>query len=217
MRQAARKLLRGLCGACPAEVKPEEEEEAGDEGADGVEERVPGRSGAAGDEGLVDFVERGIACRDRKSGECPRPAPSNARAAHTAKKKNIEDEIFCKVRGLADEKVDDGELVFGKGGKEPAKNRQDNRGSMIRGKGVGRKSEDATGPDDCRPPGAQPGGNERHAFSEFVEFRGGARIAPGLFGQERLQESFAKCGPLQSLVFTQDKKGGPTTACYSMR
>src|SRR5437879_3642367 len=125
MRQAGHKLLRGLCGARPAEEKPEEEDDGCDEGADGVEERVPGRSGAAGDEGLVDFVERGIACRDRKGGECPRPAPSNARAAHTAKKKNIEDEIFREVRGLADVMVNDVELIGGQRAEEPVNNGDD--------------------------------------------------------------------------------------------
>jgi hypothetical protein len=208
MEHAEHKRLRGLCRANAA-AEQEKEDDAGDEGAEGVEERIHGGGGAAHDERLVNLVEGRVACGDGKSGKSPSPAPAGAGAAHAAEQKQIENELFGKVSGFADEKVDDGELVLGKRGKKPAKNGQDNRGSVVRGKGVGGKSEDATSPDDCRPPGAQPGGDERHALAKFVEFRGGARIAPGLFRQEELQKNFANllnCDPLQSLVFVGIKR-----------
>jgi len=72
-------------------------------------------------------------------------------------------------------------------------------------------------PDDCRPPGAQPRGDQRHTPAEFVEFGGGARITPGLFRQNRLQEKLANCGPLQSSSSLGTKKAGPTALPYSMR
>lgn len=168
---------------------PKKDDKRSDEGANGVQQRIPRRCRAAYDEGLVDFVEGGIACGDGEGGKGPSPTPAGAGATNATEQKQIENEVFCKMSGFADEKVDDGELVSGKRGKEPAKNGQDNRGSVIRRKGVSRKSEDATGPDQRRPPGMQPRRNERHAFAKFVEFRGGAGIAPGLFRQEMLQEN----------------------------
>lgn len=49
----------------------------------------------------MDFVESGVAGGDGERGEGPSPAPAGARTAHTAKKQEIENEVFREVRTLA--------------------------------------------------------------------------------------------------------------------
>jgi len=84
---------------------PEAYESGCEEGASGVEERVPRRSGAAGDEGLVNFVEAGVTRSDGERGEGPGPAPAFAVAAEAAKEEEIEDEVVGEVGGLAQSEI----------------------------------------------------------------------------------------------------------------
>ena len=68
-----------------------------------IDQCVPRRSGAAGHERLMKFVERGISRRDRQAQIAqrnfhPRSLPRSARS-----KEKTEDKIFCEVRRLADE------------------------------------------------------------------------------------------------------------------
>jgi hypothetical protein len=89
-----------------------EEGEVGKEGADGVEEGVPRAGGSAGHEGLMDFVEAGVAGGDDESGDAPSPAPAEASAADGAEKQNAEDEILGEVGGLADDVMNVSNLVM---------------------------------------------------------------------------------------------------------
>src|SRR5713226_2271702 len=61
-----------------ARAEPEPEDGEGEEGAGGVEKGIVGGGFAAGDEGLMDFVESGIAGSDAERGESPGPAPADA-------------------------------------------------------------------------------------------------------------------------------------------
>jgi hypothetical protein len=141
------------------EVEPSEEGEVGEEGADGVEEGIPWAGGAAGDEGLVDFVEAGVAGGDDEGGEAPRPAPADAGAANGAEKQNGEDEIFGEVGALANDVVDVGDLAVGEVREEPAQERLDEVAGVFLREKVGGHPEDESGPEEGGPPGAQPGGN----------------------------------------------------------
>jgi len=170
-------------------VKEKDEDEC-DGGSDGVEERVPWRCRAADDEGLVDFIERGISGRDGKGDEAPRPMPAFAIATGSAEEQQIENEILAEVRGLTDEIMDFVDLMAGKRTEKPAEDRLDDGAGVCRRKSISGERENDGCPDQCRPPGAKPGRNERRALTDLVEFRGGARIAPGLFGQERIPSGF---------------------------
>ena len=103
-----------------AEMEVGEEDKVGDEGADGIDEGIPGGGGAAGDEGLVDFVEAGIADGDDEGGDAPGPVPAGASAADRAEKQNAEDEIFGEVGALSDDVVDVNDLAVREVGQEPA-------------------------------------------------------------------------------------------------
>ena len=151
-----------MCWRCGfSEVEVGEEGEVGDEGADGVEEGIPGGGGAAGDEGLVDFVEAGVAGGDDEGSDAPCPMPADAGAANATEKQNAEDEVFSEVGALTDDVMDVGDLVVRQKGKEPAEERFDDAAGMFGGKEIGGHEEDEPGPEQGGPPGAQPTGNER--------------------------------------------------------
>lgn len=134
----------------------------------------------------MDFVEGGVACRDGKSGEGPSPTPADTRSTDGAKKQNIENEIFGEVRCFTDVMVDGLELIGGQRAEQPVNNWHDDPARVIGRKGICGQGENTTSPNDGRPPGAYPRGNERDALTEFIEFGGGAWISPWLFGQEEL-------------------------------
>src|SRR5260221_1547383 len=164
----------------------EEDQEEGDEGADGIDKRVPRRRRATDDEGLVNFVEDGITGSYGERGDGPRPTPTGASAASSTEEQQIKNEIFGKVGGFADEMVNNVDLMVCDGVEKPAEDGLDD-GAGVRGRErIGRESEDDAGPGECRPPGAEPGGSQWDALAEFSELRSGARIAPGLFGQGRI-------------------------------
>lgn len=161
----------------------EEEDEEGKEGAAGVEEGIPGGSVARRDEGLMDFVQGGVARGDEPGGEGPGPVPADTRAANAAIKQSIKDEEFSEMRGLADIKVDDFKGRIAEGGREPAKNDPENGGGVFRRKRVRGSEEDDGTPEQCGPPGAEPAGKHGigwNAVTDFVESGGGRRIAPGI-------------------------------------
>jgi|SRR5580658_6378022 hypothetical protein len=171
--------------AVAAEAEPEPEGGEGKEGADGVEQRIVGRSSAAGDKGLVDFVHDGIAGGDGKSGEAPRPAPAFAATANAAVDQQAKNKIFNEVGAFADDVVNEIKLVFREVRKEPVHDRGEKAGGVLGGEGVSRECEDNAGPGQSRPPGAKPGRKEQlvQARLHLGELRHGARIAPGLFRQ----------------------------------
>jgi hypothetical protein len=171
-------------GAASEAVEGEEEKE-GDQGAGGVEKRVPGGGGARGDEGLVNFVEAGIGGGDEPGGGGPRPAPVGAAGADAAIEKNEEDEVFGEVGAFADEEMEVVDGVGGERGQEPAENGFDDGAGVEGREGVRGEKEDEKGPEDGGKPGTKPGGKKgfgRDAIADFVEIGGGARIAPGFGG-----------------------------------
>src|ERR1700675_1887352 len=101
------------------QAEPEVEDGEGEEGADGVEQGIVGRGGAAGDEGLMDFVHDGIACGYGEGGDAPGPAPAFAIAADAAIDQETKNKIFCEVGAFADDVVNETELVFGEVREKP--------------------------------------------------------------------------------------------------
>src|SRR5258707_15771006 len=168
-----------------AKTVKEKDEDERNGGSDGVEEGVPRRGRAADDKGLVDFIQRGVSGSDGKCEEGPRPTPALAIVTGSAEEEQIEDEVLGEVSGLADEIMDFVNLMAGKRTEKPTESRLDNGAGVCRGKSVSRERENDRCPKQGRPPGAKPCGNERGALTDLIEFRSGARIAPGLFGQER--------------------------------
>src|SRR5579864_6950558 len=169
-----------------AEAEPEPEGSEGEEGADGVEKGIVRRGGAASDEGLVDFVHDGIACGHREGGNAPGPTPAFAIAPDAAVDEEAENEIFGEVGGLADDVVDEMELVLGEVRDEPFHEEGENGGSVFGGEGVGGKGEDDAGPGNGGPPGTKPRRNEKlvQPRLHLWELGRGARIAPRLFSQD---------------------------------
>ena len=137
-----------------------EKGEVGEESADGVEQGIPRGGGAAGDEGLVNFVEARVAGGDDESGDAPRPAPADARAADGAEKQNAEDEIFGEVRRLTDEVMNSRDLVMAQVRQEPAEKRFDDAARVILREEVGGHEEDETGPEEGGPPRTEPRRNK---------------------------------------------------------
>src|SRR5580700_1703195 len=86
----------GLSGVA-MEAEPKVKGGEGEEGADGIEKGIVGRGGAAGDEGLMDFVHDGIARSDRESGEAPGPAPAFAIAADATVEQEAENKVLGEV------------------------------------------------------------------------------------------------------------------------
>ena len=124
-----------------------EKGEVGEEGADGVEQGIPGGGGAAGDEGLVDFIEAGVAGGDDEGGYAPGPVPADADAAHGAEKQDAEDEIFGEVGALANDVMDVDDLVMREVGEEPAEKRFDDAAGVVGGEDVGGHEEDPASPE----------------------------------------------------------------------
>jgi hypothetical protein len=177
-------LCGTICGFSggAAEAEPEVEDGERKERADGVEKRIVRRGGAAGDEGLMDFVHNGVACSYGESGDTPGPAPALAIAADATVEQNTKNKIFGEVRAFADDVVNEIELSFCEMRVKPLYDYGENRRGVVGREGVGRESENDASPDDCRPPGANPGGDEKlvQARLQLRQVRSGAGIAPGL-------------------------------------
>ena len=168
-----------------ADTVIEKKKEDGEESSDGIEQRVVGGSGAAGDEGLMNFVQRGVEGGDRKGCEGPAPVPSGTRSANGAIEQNTKDEIFGEVGGFADEEMDAIDLIGGDGGDEGAQEGSEDETGMRGGESVGRQKEDKDRPEQCGPPGSQPGRRfgEGSTFTEFGQLGRGTGVAPRLFWQ----------------------------------
>ena len=166
-------------------AEPEIKDGESEESAYGIEQGIVRGSLAAGDEGLVDFVQCGIAESDEERGQSPGPAPAGARPANAAVKEHAEDKIFGEVGGFTDVVVNDLELMRGNVRFEPADDGPEKGGSVLGGKSICRHGEDERGPQESRPPGAQPCGNQElgEARLHLGQMRGGARVAPGLIRQ----------------------------------
>src|SRR5882757_10489668 len=198
----------------------EKDEDECNGGSDGIEEGVPRRGRAADDKGLVDFIQRGVSGSDGKSEEGPRPAPAGAIATGSAEEEQIENEVLGEVSGLADEIMEFVNLMAGKRTEKPTESRLDDGAGVCGGKSVSGERENDRRPKQGRPPGAEPGGNERGALTDLVEFRSGARIAPGLFGQERISSRCwcgAKKAPASDPSTALRVKSGRYNCHYSMR
>src|SRR2546430_12369795 len=166
-------------------VKKKDEDECNG-GSVGVEDGVPRRRRQAGDKCLVDFIQRGVSGSDGKSEEGPRPTPALAIVTGSAEEEQIENEILGEVSDLTDEIMDFVNLMAGKRTEKPAENRVDDGAGVCGRKSVSGGRENDRRPKQGRPPGAKPSGDEPGALTDLIEFRGGARIAPGMFGQERI-------------------------------
>src|SRR5438552_9864335 len=92
-------------------AEPHPQHDKSRKGADGVEQGIVWRGRTAGDEGLVNFIQNGISRGAEECRDAPRPAPAFAVAAHAAIKQQTKNKIFCEVRGLADEVMDELELI----------------------------------------------------------------------------------------------------------
>lgn len=165
-----------------AGAKPEPENGEGEERADGIEEGIIRGGFAAGDEGLMDFVESGIAGGDKERGESPGPAPARAGTSNAAKEEKAKDEVFNEVGRFANVVVDQPKLRVGQTGYEPAENGLQDRGGVLRGEGVGGHDEDDDSPQESRPPDSHPRGDQQlfEARLHFRKLGSGTRIAPGL-------------------------------------
>src|SRR5260370_17839074 len=87
--------------------------------------------------------------------------PYDTSAANAAVDKRAKNEVFGEVSGLADAIVDEVELRGGEVGFEPAQEGLEERCSVPLGEGVGGHGEDNRGPQQRRPPYAQPGGDQQ--------------------------------------------------------
>ena len=120
-----------------AEAEPKIEEGKSEKRADGIEKRIVGRSSAADDESLVNFVEARIDGGDEPSGKTPGPAPTFAVATEAPVKEEAKNKIFGEVGGLADEMVNDSKLMMGEVWEEPVDDGRENRCRVLRGEVVG--------------------------------------------------------------------------------
>jgi len=130
----------------------------------------------------MDFIHDGIAGGDGEGGDAPRPAPAFAIAAHAAVDQDAKNKIFGEVGALADDVVNETELVFGEVGEKPAHDWGENVRGVLGGERVSRERKDDAGPGDGWPPGPKPGGNEEfvQAGLHFRQLWRGPGITPGL-------------------------------------
>jgi hypothetical protein len=65
-----------------------------------------GRCGSARNKRLMKLIERSIPCRDGKDDESPMKHPSLMFSAHCAQQQKTKNEVFRKVCGLPNQKVE---------------------------------------------------------------------------------------------------------------
>lgn len=142
------------CTLAVVEAEPEPDDAESEERADGIDEGIVRGGLAAGDESLVDFVERGIAESDEQRGQSPGPAPANARATNPAVEQQAEDKVLGEVGGLANVMVNELELRGGQVRFEPAQDGPEKPRGVIGGESICGHDEDDRGPEQSGPPGA---------------------------------------------------------------
>src|SRR5260370_28417628 len=130
----------------------------------------------------MNFVQDGISRGAEKCRDAPRPAPPLPVAAYHALKQKTKNKILRKVRALADEVMDEFELIGGKRRVQPAQDGFKHPTGVLRGEGICGHREDEARPQYDRPPGPQPGGHSRRPQARLNLWQLGsrARIAPRL-------------------------------------
>src|SRR5260370_37639457 len=108
--------------------------------------------------------------------------PYDTSAANAAVDKRAKNEVFGEGRGLADAIVDEVELRGGEVRFEPAQEGLGERCSVPVGEGVGGHGEDNRGPQQRRPPYAQPWRDQqlREPRLHLRPVWSGARVARGM-------------------------------------
>jgi len=117
-------------------TKPQPEHRERDERTCGIEQRVIGRSSAAGYESLVDLIQGGITRGNEERGDPPGRTPAWPVAPHCAVKQKAIHKIFREVRALANDVMHEVVLGLGEAWYQPAQNRFEKPGRVIGGKSV---------------------------------------------------------------------------------
>lgn len=118
-----------ICGT--AQAVKEADYHNGNEGADGIQKRIP-RTGTAGShKGLVDFVECGVAGGDEPGKHSRRQVPSTADSAQPAIEKQKENKIFRKMGEFPNDVVNEVQRCHADAGKEPAEKRLDDAAGVL--------------------------------------------------------------------------------------
>ena len=138
-----------------ARAKPEPEEEHGQQGSGGVDERVVGRGLAAGDECLMYLVEGGVYGGDEERGHSPGPAPASAGSANTAVQEQTEHKVFAEMGGFANEVVNEVDLRRGQGRIDPVQDALEDGEGVLSREGIGGHNKDDDSPKQSGPPGPQ--------------------------------------------------------------
>ena len=126
--------------------------------AGGIQKRIPRAGAARSHKRLVNFVQCGVPGGNEPGKHRRRQVPSAAHSSQPAIKKQKENEVLREMRALANDVVNEVERCRVDPGKEPAKNRLNDAASVLRREKIGGSNEDHRGPQQRRPPGAQPVG-----------------------------------------------------------
>jgi len=112
----------------------------------------------------MNFVEGGVDGGDEPSEESPGPVPGAAILAsgpNAVIDEEEENEVLDEMRGFADEMMGELEAVRSDEGEEPAKERLEDKASVVGRKEIRGEEEDKGSPEKGWPPGAKPSGNGR--------------------------------------------------------
>src|SRR6202022_4723074 len=127
------------------------------DGAAGVQQDVRTRGNSPRDKRLMEFINRGVGGGHARGRQRPNDPPVAAISTDRAQHEPTEDEIFNKVRRLADEIVQKRE-GGGRGSRQdPFEDRHNQSGSIVFGKPVGGKDPDNRSPEKYGPlPAKEP-------------------------------------------------------------
>jgi hypothetical protein len=140
-------------GPLLAQAEVEIEAEHRHEGARRVEQGIVRGGGAAGDEGLMDFIEGGVSRRNEPGGKPPKPAPTAVRAANTAINQEEKDEILGEMSRFSNQAVNGAKLMLRE--MQPAEKPMQNASGVFGGESVRGEAENDSSPQNSRPPGAE--------------------------------------------------------------
>ena len=113
-------------------AEPQEQKQNSSESAGGVEQRIVGRSSAAGNESLMKLVGSGVRGSDEQCDQPPGPAPARAAEANATKEQQRKDKVFSEMRALANEMMDDRKLFSGYRGVDPPQDWLEDGGGVLR-------------------------------------------------------------------------------------
>ena len=125
------------------------------EGCEGVEHDIPGRSGARRVEALMVLVGGGHQQADQQGEQGPTRAPSGTRAALGAEPEGAERGIDDHVRALAHQELDESEARIRDLAEEPFQERTQDVSRPFRGKRPGGKEKDQGRPSQGGEPVAE--------------------------------------------------------------